>query len=65
LIRSLSKHHSILVIDHDMTFVAQLEAPVSVMHMGRMLKEGTLEEIRNDPQIAAVYLGRAKEIPHA
>jgi len=65
LIRSLSKQHSILVIDHDMTFVAQLEAPVSVMHMGRMLKEGTLEEIRNDPQIAAVYLGRAKETPHA
>jgi urea transport system ATP-binding protein len=65
LIRSLSNQHSILVIDHDMTFVAQLEAPVSVMHMGRILKEGTLEEIRNDPQIAAVYLGRAKEIPHA
>jgi urea transport system ATP-binding protein len=65
LIRSLSKQHSILVIDHDMTFVAQLEAPVSVMHMGRMLKEGTLEEIRNDPQIATVYLGRAKEVPHA
>lgn len=65
LIRSLSTQHSILVIDHDMTFVAQLNAPVSVMHMGRMLKEGTLEEIRNDPQIAAVYLGRAKEVPHA
>jgi urea transport system ATP-binding protein len=48
-----------------MTFAAQLEAPVSVMYMGRMLKEGTLEEIRNDPQITAVYLGRAKEVAHA
>jgi len=65
LIRSLSTQHSILVIDHDMAFVEQLDAPVSVMHMGKMLREGTLEEIRNDPQIAAVYLGRAKEIPHA
>jgi urea transport system ATP-binding protein len=65
LIQSLARQHSILVIDHDMTFVAQLNAPVSVMHMGRMLREGTLEEIRNDPQIAAVYLGRAKEVPHA
>jgi urea transport system ATP-binding protein len=65
LIRSLSSQHSILVIDHDMTFVAQLDAPVSVMHMGRMLKQGTLDEIRNDPEIAAVYLGRAKEVPHA
>lgn len=61
LIRELSKEHSFLVIDHDMTFVAQLDAPVSVMHMGRMIKEGTLQEIRNDPQIAAIYLGRVKE----
>lgn len=65
LIRSLSLRHSFLVIDHDMTFVAQLEAPVSVMHMGRMLKEGTLEEVRNDPQVAAVYLGRVKEVARA
>lgn len=62
LIRELAKQHSLLVIDHDMAFVDQLDAPVSVMHMGRMLREGTLEEIRNDPQIAAVYLGRVKEV---
>lgn len=61
LIRELSSQHSFLVIDHDMAFVDQLDAPVSVMHMGRMLKEGTLKEIRNDPQIAAIYLGRDKE----
>jgi urea transport system ATP-binding protein len=65
LIRNLSKAHSILVIDHDMTFVAQLDAPVTVMHMGRLLKEGTLEEIQRDPVVAAVYLGREKEIPNA
>jgi urea transport system ATP-binding protein len=65
LIRTLSKQHSILVIDHDMAFVAQLDSPVSVMHMGRMLKQGTLDEIRNDPEIAAVYLGRTKELSHA
>lgn len=61
LIRRLSSRHSFLVIDHDMTFVDRLEAPVSVMHMGRLLKEGTLDEIRRDPQVAAVYLGRVKE----
>lgn len=65
LIRRLSLRHSFLVIDHDMTFVAQLDAPVSVMHMGRMLTEGTLEEVRNDPQVAAVYLGRIKEVTDA
>jgi urea transport system ATP-binding protein len=62
LIRSLSSQHSFLVIDHDMTFVEQLRAPVSVMHMGRMLKEGSLEEIQRDPQVLSIYLGREKEI---
>ncbi len=62
LIRNLASDHSFLVIDHDMTFVEQLNAPVSVMHMGRMLREGTLEEIKRDPQVIAVYLGREKEV---
>jgi urea transport system ATP-binding protein len=62
LICSLSAEHSFLVIDHDMTFVEQLNAPVSVMHMGRLLKEGTLEEVQRDPQVIQVYLGREKEI---
>jgi len=62
LIRSLSSDHSFLVIDHDMTFVEQLDAPVSVMHMGKMLREGKLDEIKRDPQVIAVYLGREKEV---
>ncbi|MFZ0431795.1 MAG: urea ABC transporter ATP-binding protein UrtD [Candidatus Acidiferrales bacterium] len=61
LIRRLSAWHSFLVIDHDMSFVAQLQAPVTVLHLGRLLKEGTLEEVRNDPQVTELYLGRAKE----
>ncbi len=60
LIRRLTEWHSLLVIDHDMAFIAQLDAPVTVLHAGRLLREGTLEEVRNDPQVAAVYLGRAQ-----
>jgi urea transport system ATP-binding protein len=61
LIRSLAAHHAFIVIDHDMDFVEQLAAPVSVLHMGRMLKQGTIEEVRNDPQVKSVYLGRVEE----
>ena len=61
LIRSLCARHSFLVIDHDMSFVAQLEAPVSVLHMGRLLKEGSLEQVRTDPQVMEVFLGRVEE----
>jgi len=61
LIKSLARRHSFIVIDHDMDFVEQLEAPVSVLHMGRMLKQGSIDEVRNDPQVQSVYLGRVEE----
>jgi urea transport system ATP-binding protein len=58
LIKHLSRRHAFIVIDHDMDFVEQLDAPVSVLHMGRMLKQGSIEDVRNDAQVQAVYLGR-------
>ena len=61
MIRSLAQRHAFIVIDHDMDFVEQLAAPVSVLHMGRMLKQGSIEEVRNDPQVKSVYLGRVEE----
>lgn len=61
LIRSLAGRHAIIVIDHDMDFVEQLSAPVSVLNMGRMLAHGTVEEIRSNPEVEAVYLGRRED----
>ncbi|AHE53146.1 urea ABC transporter ATP-binding protein UrtD [Sphingomonas sanxanigenens] len=57
LIRSLGEGRTVLVIDHDMSFVEQLAAPVTVMHQGRFLKQGSIAEVRADPEVAAVYLG--------
>lgn len=61
LIRSLLGRHAVLVIDHDMSFVEQLNGRVTVMHQGQFLKEGNVAEIRQDAEVAAVYLGRAAE----
>jgi urea transport system ATP-binding protein len=61
LVRSLAGRHAVIVIDHDMDFVEQLAAPVSVLNMGRMLAHGTVAEIRANPEVAAVYLGRPTE----
>jgi urea transport system ATP-binding protein len=61
LIRQLAGRHAFIVIDHDMDFVEQIGAPVSVLHMGQMLAQGTVDEMRRDPQVAAVYLGRPPE----
>jgi urea transport system ATP-binding protein len=58
LIHRLAGKHSILVIDHDMSFVEQLDSRVTVMHQGQFLKEGSVAEIRSDPDVIAVYLGR-------
>lgn len=65
LIHRLSEWHSFIVIDHDMDFVEQLDAPVTVLHMGRCLREGSLKEIRSDPEVTAIYLGRAREATDA
>ncbi len=61
LIRSLLGQHTVLVIDHDMTFVEALNGWTTVLHQGRILKEGSVAEIRADAQVQAVYLGREKE----
>jgi urea transport system ATP-binding protein len=66
LIRSLVGRHAFIVIDHDMDFVEQLSAPVSVLNMGSMLAHGnSVEEIRRNPDVEAVYLGRAHEAADA
>ncbi|WP_034334982.1 urea ABC transporter ATP-binding protein UrtD [Deinococcus misasensis] len=65
LIKELARDHTIIVIDHDMTFIELLKADVSVLHMGKMLCEGDLETIRNNAEVQSVYLGRHKEEAHA
>ncbi len=65
LISRLSGRRTLVVIDHDMGFVEQLNAPVSVLHMGKLLREGSVEQVRSDPRVAAVYLGRVEEPQHA
>jgi urea transport system ATP-binding protein len=59
IVRSLVGKHAVLVIDHDIDFVAQLGGHVVVLHQGKLLREGTLAQIRVDEEVAAIYLGRA------
>jgi ABC-type uncharacterized transport system ATPase subunit len=48
---------SILVIEHDMTFVQRLDSAVAVMLRGRVVKTGRFADIRADPQVIEAYLG--------
>lgn len=62
LLESISRKHSILVIEHDMEFVRQLARTVTVMHEGTVLCEGPMDQIQKDPRVVEVYLGREQEI---
>jgi urea transport system ATP-binding protein len=58
LFRSLAGRHSLVVVEHDMHFVDSIASKVTVLHEGRVLAEGPMETIREDPRVIDVYLGR-------
>jgi branched-chain amino acid transport system ATP-binding protein len=59
LLRALPAHMSFVLIEHDLEIALRVVDRVTVMHNGRLLKEGTPEEIENDPEVQEIYMGRA------
>jgi urea transport system ATP-binding protein len=58
LLRHIARTRSVVVVEHDMEFVRALGVRVTVLHEGRVLSEGALETVQNDPRVIEVYLGR-------
>ncbi|MFT9383152.1 MAG: urea ABC transporter ATP-binding protein UrtD [Acetobacter orientalis] len=58
LLREINKTRSVVVVEHDMDFVRALGVPVTVLHEGSVLAEGTLDDVSADPRVIEVYLGR-------
>lgn len=61
LLREIAKECSVVVVEHDMEFVRSFAAKVTVMHEGKLLKEGTMADIQRDPAVAEVYLGKRRD----
>lgn len=57
LLRRIIKDRSVIVIEHDMQFVAQIADKVTVLHQGKILAEGSVEKVKADPKVIEVYLG--------
>lgn len=57
LLRTISLGKSLVVIEHDMDFVKAIASKVTVLHQGRLLSEGTIEQVQKDPRVIDVYLG--------
>ena len=57
LLKRICKNRSMIVIEHDMAFVEQIASKVTVMHQGKILAEGTMDQVQSDPKVIDVYLG--------
>ena len=58
LIQELARSHSIVVVEHDMDFVAAIANKVTVLHEGSVLAEGNMDQVQRDERVIEVYLGR-------
>jgi len=55
---SLAGRHSVVVVEHDMDFIARIARTVTVLHEGSVLAEGSMDAVQADPRVIEVYLGR-------
>jgi urea transport system ATP-binding protein len=57
ILASLAGEHTVVVVEHDMDFVRSIAKKVTVLHEGRVLAEGAMQDVQNDPRVVEVYLG--------
>ena len=48
---------SAIIIEHDINFIRDLQAPITVLHLGKVFCEGSFEEVSADPHVRNIYLG--------
>ena len=61
LLKSISQGRTMIIIDHDMDSLFELVERVTVLQEGRVLVEGTPEEIKGNPTVQEAYLGGVLE----
>jgi urea transport system ATP-binding protein len=58
LLKEINRHKTVVVVEHDMTFVRALGVKVTCLHEGSVLAEGTIDQVSANDRVVEVYLGR-------
>jgi urea transport system ATP-binding protein len=58
LLKAIAKSKTVVVVEHDMTFVRELGVKVTCLHEGSVLAEGTIDQVSQNERVVEVYLGR-------
>ena len=58
LLKQINRHKTVVVVEHDMTFVRELGVKVTCLHEGSVLAEGTIDQVSSNERVIEVYLGR-------
>ncbi len=58
LLKEINKDKTVIVVEHDMTFVRELGVRVTCLHEGSVLAEGTIDQVSSNDRVIEVYLGR-------
>lgn len=61
ILKNIKSNCTIMIVEHDMQFVKQVADQVTVLHEGKILMEGGINEVLADKTVQAVYLGRGGE----
>jgi urea transport system ATP-binding protein len=57
LLKEINREHTVIVVEHDMTFVRDLGVRVTCLHEGSVLAEGTIDQVSANERVVEVYLG--------
>jgi urea transport system ATP-binding protein len=58
LLKEINRERTVVVVEHDMTFVRELGVKVTVLHEGTVIAEGTIDQVSENERVIEVYLGR-------
>ena len=58
LLRQINRERTVVVVEHDMTFVRELGVKVTVLHEGSVIAEGSIDQVSTHERVIEVYLGR-------